>query len=90
MRFDWDRHNEGHVLRHGVRPFEVEEALADPRRVGAEGRRVERERRWAAIGSTEVGRTLLVIFTLRGSKVRVVTARPATQAEKRRYRRGRR
>lgn len=28
--FDWDAANVGHILRHGVTPFEVEEAVSRP------------------------------------------------------------
>jgi len=87
VRFDWDSHNEDHVLEHGITPREAEHALADPWRAGAAARRVSDERRRAAIGATRSGVVIVVVFVRRGSFIRVVTARPATQAEKRRYRR---
>ena len=45
------------------------------------------EARGAVIGATDAGRILFVVFTRRRSTVRVITARDATPAEKRRYRR---
>ena len=45
------------------------------------------EARRAVIGATDAGRILFVVFTRRRSTVRVITARDATPAEKRRYRR---
>jgi uncharacterized protein len=89
VRFEWDVHNADHVFRHRVSLGEVEEALNDPRRLGVAVRRVDAERRWAALGTTGSGRTLFVVFTRRGSRVRVVTARDATAHEKQRYRRWR-
>jgi uncharacterized DUF497 family protein len=49
-----------------------------------------RERREALIGATESGRILHVVYTMRGEKVRPITARAADETEKGRYRRGRR
>jgi uncharacterized DUF497 family protein len=87
--YEWDDANRRHVLEHGVEPAEAEDALLDPRRVGAEAYRVARELRWAALGATEDGRLLFVVFTRRRSRVRIVTARDAKPRERRRYRRRR-
>lgn len=87
--FDWDERNEGHVGDHGIGPGEVEEALLDPDRVGADAYDVPRERRDAVIGATLPGRILYVVYTMRGEKVRPVTARDADDGQKRRYRRRR-
>ena len=35
VEFEWDEANEEHIARHGVTPEEAEEALTDPRRIGA-------------------------------------------------------
>ena len=88
--FDWDEANTGHLARHGVEQWEAEEALLDPGRIGspASAYNVSGESRWAALGATESGRVLFVVFTRRREKVRVVTARDAEVREKRRYRRG--
>ena len=83
MEFDWDEANTAHIARHGVRP---EEALANPRRLVLRIRSQAGEERWAALGATEAGRILFVVFTRRRGRVRVITARDATLGEKRRYR----
>ena len=85
--FDWDDGNVDHLARHGVTPEEAEEALLDPARIGVPAYSVEGEVRRAALGATEDGRVLFVVFTRRGRKVRIVTGRDATSREKRRYRR---
>jgi uncharacterized protein len=85
--FDWDDANVGHLARHGVTLEEAEEALVDPRRIGASAYNVAGERRWAIIGSAEDGRVLFVVFTRRDRRIRVITARDAIQSEWRRYRR---
>jgi len=88
--FDWDAGNEDHVLVHGVEPREVEEALLDPGRVRADARNASGERRYALIGATEEGRVLFLVYAARGAKVRPVTARDASDVQKRRYGRGKR
>ncbi len=89
VAFDWNDANREHVRDHRVEPEEAEDGLLDPARIGVPAYRVGREQRWAALGATEDGRLLFVVFTLRRSKVRVVTARDANPREKRRYRRAR-
>jgi uncharacterized DUF497 family protein len=76
-----------HVEEHGLSPEEVEEALLDPRRLGAPAYNVVGEERRAVIGATSAGRLLFVVVTRRGDIVRVVTARDANEWEKKRYRR---
>jgi uncharacterized DUF497 family protein len=86
VEFDWDEANTAHIARHGVRPEEAEEALTDPRRLVLRIRSQRGEERWAALGTTEAGRILFVVFTRRRGRVRAITARDATPEEKRRYR----
>jgi uncharacterized DUF497 family protein len=83
VELDWEEANTAHIARHGVRP---EEALADPRRLVLRIRSQAGEERWAALGATEAGRILFLVFTRRRGRVRVITARDATPEEKRRYR----
>lgn len=85
--FEWDEDNIEHVARHRVEPWEAEDALLDPGRLGTPAYRVGRETRRAALGATESGRILFLVFTSRGRRVRVITARDAETKEKRRYRR---
>ena len=58
-----------------------------PRRIGVQAYRVGQETRWALIGMTEAGRVLFVVVTRRQDRVRPITARDATSAERSRYRR---
>lgn len=85
--FEWDVGNVEHIERHGVAQREVEEALLDPRRLGTGAYHVEGERRSAVIGATEDGRVLLVVYTWRHGRIRVVTARDADRAQRRRHQR---
>lgn len=85
--FDWDEGNEDHATRHGVEIREIEEALLDPDQVTGEAYGVGPERREAIIGETDDGRVVFVVYTMRDEKVRPISAREATDKEKRRYRR---
>ena len=85
--FEWDEHNSEHVAEHGLDPDDVEEALIDPRRLGAPAYDVNGEERRAVIGTTCAGRLLFVVVTRRGDFIRVVTARDVTEREKKRYHR---
>jgi uncharacterized protein len=88
VEFDWDEANlEKLARRHRVEPYEAEEVLLDPRRIGVGVYNSPSERRYGVIGETEDGRILVVVFTKRGDKVRVLMARDAESKEKRRYRR---
>lgn len=87
--FEWDEGNEEHVARHGVEPFEVEEALLDSRRFGVEAYDVPGESRRAVVGATDAGRILFVVYAMRRERVRPITARDADDNDKRRYRRRR-
>lgn len=79
LAFEWDDANRSHLARHQVAPQEVEEVLDnDPLDIEAET--VDGEQRWSSIGHTDQGRFLLVVTTLRRSRIRVVTAFSAPQS----------
>jgi uncharacterized protein len=84
-RFWWDEHNIEHIANHGVEPFEAEAVLDDdPLILRAGGDR------YAAYGQSDSGRYLLVVFAVKtGDRIRVITARDLTTAEKKRLRRRR-
>jgi uncharacterized DUF497 family protein len=79
--FDWDDANIGHIAAHDVSPEEAEEALlADPMDFGFD---VENgEECWSFAGETEEWRILRVSMTMRGTKVRVVTAFEPSRLQK--------
>jgi uncharacterized DUF497 family protein len=76
--FDWDSANIGHLGEHEVVPEEAEEAiLGEPLDVGFDV--VNGEERWSYLGETGEARVLRVVVTMRGERIRVVTAfEPAT------------
>ncbi len=73
VEFNWDAANLSHVAEHGVTPEEVAQALEnDP--VDLDYQVVQGEERWVAVGVTNVGRFLVVVWTIKRSAIRVVTA----------------
>ena len=85
--FEWDDANADHIAAHGVYPDEVEGAYDDPGRTALPVYSTPAERRRGFLGATESGRLLAVVITRRGAALRVVTARDATERERRCYRR---
>jgi uncharacterized DUF497 family protein len=72
--FDWDEANINHIAEHNVTPEEAEEViLGDPLESGFE-KSLHGEDRWTYIGETLHGRFLQVVITMRGERIRVVTA----------------
>lgn len=85
VEFDWDEANIGHIAEHDVKPEEAEEVLlGDPLDLKFQPEGGDEER-WVYLGETNTGRILQVVMTLRGEKIRVVTAYDASKHEKRLY-----
>jgi len=73
--------NAAHVARHGVFPEEVEEAMTSSP-VALRGR----DGRYLGYGTTADGRLLFVVLVPKGrGRVKPLTARPMTNAERRLY-----
>jgi hypothetical protein len=84
LLFIWDEENIQHIARHNVEPSEAEDALMDPQRIKFSAH----SGNMGIIGLTEDGRRLVVIYIKKVmAKIRVITARDATETESRAYRR---
>jgi uncharacterized DUF497 family protein len=79
-----DVHNVGHIALHGVSPGEVED-LAGRRHIMFPSAPRGREKRWKLLGRTASGRYLVVIFTVRHSRFRTVTAYTMNLKERKLY-----
>lgn len=93
-RFEWDPAKAAsNLLKHGIRFESAARVFADPFVIMAPERIDDREMRWQAIGALDGMRVLLVVHTIRevnedGQKIeiiRIISARRAGRAEKRRY-----
>jgi len=82
--FDWDAANVGHILLHGVTPFEVEEVVGRPH-VTIPAKTIKGEERRKIFGKTAANRYLVVVFTIRRKLFRTVTAYEMNAAERRKY-----
>jgi len=87
VAFDWDDGNaEKSWQRHGVRASECEEVFFNrPLLVLEDPKHSSDESRILALGRTHAGRRLLVVFTQRGNRIRVISARDMSRRERRSY-----
>ena len=85
--FDWDKGNlEKSWLKHGVRQNESEAVFVDRESIVSEDpKHSQIEKRWLLLGKTKQGKYLAVVFTKRQNKIRVISARPMNQKERRLY-----
>ena len=86
IEFEWDEEKaEANVRKHGVTFEEAAEIFFDPfYRTGDASVREEEDREFI-IGYTFAPRLLLAVYTERGERTRIISARPATAAERRIY-----
>jgi uncharacterized DUF497 family protein len=83
-RFDWDEHNIRKVERHRITPEEAEQVLDnDP--LYQYPQQTEDEERYLVYGETNAGRMLAVALTVRGDRIRVITAYDMDADQKHRY-----
>ncbi len=87
--FQWDEGNtEKNWELHQVSNAECEQVFFNrPIRVAPDEKHSQREPRLAALGQTYAGRLLSVVFTIRGTLVRVISARDMSRDERRLYER---
>ena len=85
--FEWDTGNfDKNFKKHNVTNQEIEQVFTQEAKFIVEDKKhSEVEKRYALFGITGKGRTLVIVFTLRENKVRVVTARDMSKKERRRY-----
>jgi uncharacterized DUF497 family protein len=85
--FDWTGGNaEKNWRRHGVAPAEAEQVFFNtPLLWGDDPTHSGTEPRYYALGQTDEGRALFVAFTMRGHRLRVVSARDMSRKERKAY-----
>jgi uncharacterized protein len=90
MRFEWDENKaESNFLKHGIQFEEAVTVFADPYLMFTEDSSHSQgeEREWA-IGEMEDGSIVVVVFTMRGERIRIISARRATKRECQEYESG--
>ena len=85
--FEWDpRKARSNLAKHGIGFDEAETAIDDPWAiVTLDEAHSVLELSWRTIGLTRCGRLGSVVWTWRGDRIRIVTARPATRRERHIY-----
>ncbi len=80
--FDWDQGNLDHIQKHNVIATEAEEIFYNDVIYFPDTRHSSQEERFLAYGVTNDARLLTIIFTIRKSKVRIVSARDQHKKER--------
>ena len=84
--FEWDDRKARLNLReHGVDFADAVSVLEDPRAMTISDDREFGEERLVTIGLDLFGRLLVVAYTWRGERIRLISARKATHRERRAY-----
>ncbi len=86
--FEWD---DGNLTKnwdkHEVSEGECEQVyFRQPLIVRRDKKHSKLENRYYVLGRTDAERLLFIVFTVRNNKIRIISARDMTRAEKKRYR----
>ncbi len=85
MEFDWDPVKAaGNLKKHGVDFADAVSALYDDLAVTVRDDDAD-EQRFVTMGLDALGRLLVVVYTWRDERLRIISARRATSGERRRY-----
>lgn len=88
--FDWDDGNflknwEKHLVTH----LEAEQLFFnEPLIIAEDEKHSQKESRWYGLGRTDAQRMLMVVFTIRDKKIRVISARNMSRKERKEYEKG--
>ena len=85
--FQWDEGNAGkNWLKHRVSPSECEQVFFHLPLIPSDDlRHSDDENRYYALGKTDTGRLLFLVFTIREKNIRVISARDMNKKERRIY-----
>lgn len=73
------------LAKHKVIHAHAEQALRDPGGVTIEDPDAQGERRFVTLGMDALGRALVVVYTPRGDRIRLISARKASRGESGQY-----
>ena len=91
LEFEWDEAKaRKNIKKHGVSFGEASTVFGDPlARTIPDPLHSEGEDRFVTLGESQRRRLLVVVFTERGEKIRIISARTATRRERKDYEEGR-
>ncbi len=86
MDCEWDPAKaKANLTKHGIHFADAVSALEDDSALTIRDPYTEDEERWITLGMDALGRLVVVVYTWRGEKVRLISARLATRHERRQY-----
>ena len=86
MEAEWDPAKAwSNLAKHGIRFADAETIFDDEFAISIPDLRLAGEARFVAVGADALGRTLVVSYTYRRNKIRIISARRATQTERKEY-----
>ena len=85
--FDWDSGNiEKNLIKHGIGCQEAEEIFLDTNSLHTEDKKhSSKEERLIRIGKSFLGKVLIVIYTIRNNRIRIISVRDTNKNEMRKY-----
>jgi uncharacterized protein len=85
MEAEWDPAKaKANLRKHGVRFADAVTALEGESAISVRDERADEER-WISIGADSLDRVLVVVYTWRGERARLISARTATRREAQQY-----
>ena len=85
--FEWDNYNADKIWsKHQVTPSECEQIFFNlPLIIADDEKHSKKEKRYYALGHTDINRLLFIAFTIRRDNIRVISARNMSPKERKVY-----
>lgn len=89
MDFEWDPAKApSNFTKHGISFSDVEPAFYDQYAISMPDPGTANEERFILVGMDAISRIVVVVYTYRGTSIRIISARAATKAERKTYEKG--
>ena len=89
MQITWDPNKaEINFKKHKIRFSDAEMVLYDPLAMTLEEHDIDNEQRFVTTGADSIGRIVTIIYSYRSDTIRLISARKATQTERKQYEKG--
>lgn len=86
IEFEWDKHNTTKIrLKHNITTEEAEQPFFNYNLISSDIKHSNVETRYQLLGISDVNRILFIVFTIRGNKIRIISARVASKKERSKY-----
>jgi hypothetical protein len=86
VRYEWDPAKARlNLKKHGIDFADAVSVLEHDLALTMRDAFTQHEERWITVGMDALGRLLVVVYTWRGGRIRLISARPAAARERRQY-----